>query len=59
MTLHYKMDYSRYAQILDGGDDDIEDDAQSAIIYYEVENEDDIIEVNDDEYWDIYFDAED
>jgi hypothetical protein len=53
------MDYSRYAQILDGGDDDIEDDAQSAITYYEVENEDDIIEVNDDEYWDIYFDAED
>jgi hypothetical protein len=47
------MEHSRYAQLCYGSDDDLEDDAQSATTYYEV------IEVNDDEYWDVYFDAED
>jgi hypothetical protein len=51
------MDHSRYAQLCYGSDDDLEDDAQSATTYYEVE--DDIIEVNDDEYWDAYFEVED
>jgi len=50
------MDYSRYAQICDGSDDDLEDDAQSALTYYDAE---DITIVNDDGYWDVYFDAED
>jgi hypothetical protein len=49
------MEYSRQAQLCYGSDDDLEDDAQSATTYHEVE----VIEVNDDEYWDVYFDAED
>jgi hypothetical protein len=53
------MDYSRYAQICDGSDDDLEDDAQSALTYYDAEDDDDITIVNDDGYWDVYFDAED
>ncbi len=50
------MDFSRNAQIYDGENDydDIEDDAES-MPYYE---EDETIEVNDDSYWDFYYDPD-
>jgi hypothetical protein len=50
------MDFSRNAQIYDGENDydDIEDDAQSMPYY----DEDETIEVNDDSYWDFYYDPD-
>ena len=51
------MDYSRNAQIYGDNDyDDIEDDAQS-MPHYEDEEED-TIELNDDAYWDFYYDPD-
>jgi hypothetical protein len=51
------MDHSRNAQIYYGNDDDIEDDAQSNLMPYYDDEEDEIpIEVNDDSYWDVYYD---
>ncbi len=50
------MDFSRNAQIYDGENDydDIEDDAESMPYY----DEDETIEVNDDSYWDFYYDPD-
>ena len=48
---------SRNACIYEFDDEDIQDDAQSTLMpYYEDEYEDAPIEVNDDAYWDVYFD---
>ena len=50
------MDFSRNAHIYGDNDyDDIEDDARSDLMPY-YEDEEDVIEVNDDSYWDIYYD---
>ena len=54
------MDHSCYAQISYGSDDELEDDAQSVMpYYYDAEDDCETIEGNNDEYWDVYFDADD
>lgn len=53
-TNSVQMDFSRNAHIYGDNDyDDIEDEAQSMPYY---EDEEETIEVNDDAYWDIYYD---
>ena len=51
-----QMDHSRNAQIYYGNEEDIEDDAQSDLMPYYEDEEEITIEVNDDSYWDVYYD---
>ena len=50
------MNNSYNAQIYYDNDEDIEDDAQSTLMPYYEDDEDDITEVNDNSYWDVYYD---
>lgn len=56
MTTTLQMNNSYNAQIYYDNDEDIEDDAQSTLMPYYEDDEDDITEVNDNSYWDVYYD---
>ena len=56
MTTTSQMNNSYNAQIYYDNDEDIEDDAQSTLMPYYEDDEDDITEVNDNSYWDVYYD---